>query len=333
MRQGRLLVSVPGELEAGADSLPAWRTVHLGRMLVQSSSNPKSEAVQRERYSRTIFVGRLSVRDPETTDEDLNNYQQFGEIAVGSVMRTNNSRDGKSRGFGLVEFRNKGSAEAAIASGHPAWHVQERKYQPSVGTFLAAHDRTQRVSITPEVICLKPHDIRFSHDRISFCFKDRKLVDETIEKCLSGASSFEDAPFLQVVQNPSDGLYYSLSNRRLFVARVLSSRGVRFAKDGQIAVKLFPFKDRHVQAQWRKSFRSDCQGRFVVPAGQCGACKRDHMSRFMNEHVAAPWLDALRTALSARCRARAKRPDLESEARQATPELELSSSKESFKRL
>ena len=107
------------------------------------------------------------------------------------------------------------------------------------------------------------------------------------------------------MKNPDDGLYYSLSNRRLFVARVLSSKGFRFGpgKDREdIEVKVFPFHDPNVQAQWQKSFRSDCQGRFVVPSFQCGSCKKDHMSRFMDEHVRPGSVIQLRAALSRRPR-------------------------------
>ena len=114
--------------------------------------DPNSESVQRERYCRSIFVGRLSVDRAETKDEDLKDYfERFGEIVVCSVARANNSKAGKSRGFGWVEFRDKQSADAAIEKGHPVWQVQQRTYQPSGGTFLAAHDRTQRVSIKQHV--------------------------------------------------------------------------------------------------------------------------------------------------------------------------------------
>lgn len=273
--------------------------------------DPRSEEVQRERYARSVFVGRLAVAGKsgakETKDEDLTKYfEQFGGIVVGSVTRANNSRDGKSRGFGLVEFRTKEAAEAALKKGHPTWDVQVRRFQPAGGTFIAV-DRSHRVTVESQIMRLKPHDIRFSHHHISFCFSDGKSVDDTIEKCLAGTSHFEDAPAPHVVKNPDDGLYYSLSNRRLFVARVLSSKGFRFGpgKDQEgIEVKLFPFNDRHVQAQWQQSFRSDCQGRFVVPSLQCGSCKTDHMSSFMDAHVLPGSVTQLRAALSRRPRKR-----------------------------
>ena len=118
--------------------------------------DPRSEEVQRERYARSVFVGRLAVATKsgakETKDEDLTKYfEQFGEIVVGSVTRANNSRDGKSRGFGLVEFRTKEAAEAALKKGHPTWAVQVRRYQPAGGTFIAV-DRSHRVTVESQIM-------------------------------------------------------------------------------------------------------------------------------------------------------------------------------------
>lgn len=63
----------------------------------------------------------------ETTDEILNTYfRKFGELVVGGVVKENNDKSGKSRGFGLVEFRNPSSVDQAMRAGHPFWSLEKR---------------------------------------------------------------------------------------------------------------------------------------------------------------------------------------------------------------
>lgn len=213
----------------------------------------------------------------------------------------NKDKDGKSRGFGLVEFRDRAAADQAVLCGHASWSIERRKFQPSGGTFLSSTNRSHRLAVDSKQIQLHPHDIRFTHGRISFCFKDGKSVDETIDKCIAGTVRFEDAPPLQVVQNPGDGCYYSLSNRRLFVARVLSSKGIRFGlqrESDTVEVRLFPFSNQHVQSQWQLSCRTLAHGgRFAVPAWRCGACKQRHMSKYIEEQVVPKFLGELRSGI------------------------------------
>jgi len=265
--------------------------------------DPNSEDSTRERYSRSLFIGRLSVGPgTETDDADLQAYfSQFGEIVVCSVARINKDKSGKSRGFGLVEYAKLSSVDRAFLAGHPSWSVQRRKVQHAGGTFLSSTDRRHRIAIDSTEMALHPEDIRFTHGRISFCFKDGKLVDDTIEKCMSGAARFEDLPPLRVVRNPQDGYYYSLSNRRLFVARVLSRKGFRFGlhKDSEcIQVRAFPFSNEHVQAQWMISCRTlSHSGRFVVPSWRCGTCKGRHESKYINQHTPPHSLRELESAM------------------------------------
>lgn len=269
--------------------------------------DPNSEAATRERYSRSVFVGQLSIRPgAETSDEDLySHFAKFGEIVVASVSRLNKEKAGKSRGFGLVEFRHCASADQAIRAGHPIWNIQRRKFQSSggyfSGSFLSSTKPGHHITLESETLRLHPHEIRFTHGRISFCFKDGKKVDDTIEKCLARAACFEDAPPLQVVQNPKDGCYYSLSNRRLFVARVLASKGHRFGaqrNNDTIEVRLFPFSNKHVKKQWTESCRTIMhKGQFAVPAWRRGTCKQAHVSKYIEEQVATKFRNELRTAI------------------------------------
>lgn len=68
---------------------------------------------------------------------------------------------------------------------------------------------------------LSPLDIRFTHDRISAHFRDGRALDDTINSLLSGALISDSLPPLEVVIK--DGEIWSLSNRRLFVHRVVAS--------------------------------------------------------------------------------------------------------------
>jgi len=252
--------------------------------------DPDSDVATRERYGRSLFVGRL-LTDPGvvTTDEDLHkHFSKFGEIVVLGVARRNKDKSGASRGFAHVEFRLRASADDAIRVGHSSWHVSRREFQPSGGTFRSSASGEGRVTVESETRQLHPHGIRFTHGRISQCFKDGKLVDETIAKCAAGAARFEDAPLMHVVLNPSNGRYYSLSNRRLYVARVLSTRGVKFGKNRDsetVQVRLCPFSNEDVHAQWKVSYNTACDGLFALPARRCGICKRRHLSTSLEEQV------------------------------------------------
>merc|ERR1712094_105532 len=71
-----------------------------------------------------------------------------------------------------------------------------------------------------ELRMMSPKEIRFTHGSISFCFRNSQTIDETIKRILANEMSFEDLPPLELTTfNDS---WYSLSNRRLFVLRVLA---------------------------------------------------------------------------------------------------------------
>ena len=76
----------------------------------------------------------------------------------------------------------------------------------------------------PQATKLSPFLIKFTHDKISKCFRTGFAIDEAIRDIQAGRLAPEAFPPLEVVVQ-SYGLY-SLSNRRLFMFRVLASLGV-----------------------------------------------------------------------------------------------------------
>ena len=104
---------------------------------------------------------------------------------------------------------------------------------------------------TFEEVSLDPHSVYFMHDRISRRFRTEdergrplpgggQTLDEAITLILAGEMSPSVYPPLELVQK--DGKVYSMSNRRLFVFRVLRTMGLV----GTLPGKLFPFEHPHV---------------------------------------------------------------------------------------
>jgi len=74
-----------------------------------------------------------------------------------------------------------------------------------------------------------PFTIYFTHHAISKRFRTGQLIDDVIQDILEGRTSVEDFPQLEVTLRA--GKLYSISNRRLFVFRVLAALGfTRLAK-------------------------------------------------------------------------------------------------------
>lgn len=132
---------------------------------------------------------------------------------------------------------------------------------------------------------LDPREIRFTHDSISFCFRSGAQLDTVIKSILDGQVSHEEFPPLEVTQ--VDGKWYSISNRRLFVLRVLASRGlvkttagIVYAEHGARLRKL-----RDGRTKWQRSFSTTNDGR-SVKAGVCGVCGKKHDSEFQLDSLA-----------------------------------------------
>ena len=84
---------------------------------------------------------------------------------------------------------------------------------------LETHTRIHSLGASAEV---DPFAIYFTHNAISSHFRNGDLIDDAIEQILNGHVLPDVFPPLEVV--PYDGKLYSLSNRRLFMFRVLSRK-------------------------------------------------------------------------------------------------------------
>ena len=126
---------------------------------------------------------------------------------------------------------------------------------------------------------MKPHDVRFTHGSISFCFRNGQSIDYTIQQIIGKQISVEELPPIEVVHH--DGSWYSLSNRRLFVLRVLASKHLL----DLIPVTAHSFNNHRVQSRkegktkWERSFSTPNDG-VSVTAGRCGVCGKRHQSIF-----------------------------------------------------
>ncbi|CAE7359142.1 unnamed protein product [Symbiodinium natans] len=70
---------------------------------------------------------------------------------------------------------------------------------------------------------MDPRDILFTHSSISRCFRNGAALDDTIEAVLKGEIELTAFPAMEVID--LDGHYFCLSNRRLFLHRVLANMG------------------------------------------------------------------------------------------------------------
>eukprot|EP00747_Dinoflagellata_sp_TGD_P180002 gnl/TRDRNA2_/TRDRNA2_31734_c0_seq1.p1 gnl/TRDRNA2_/TRDRNA2_31734_c0~~gnl/TRDRNA2_/TRDRNA2_31734_c0_seq1.p1 ORF type:complete len:324 (-),score=25.09 gnl/TRDRNA2_/TRDRNA2_31734_c0_seq1:10-981(-) len=95
------------------------------------------------------------------------------------------------------------------------------------------------------VVRLDPFDVLFTHGTISARFRNGNHIDDTIAAVSAGRLAPEVFPPLEAVRH-SDGLF-SLSNRRLFLFRVLAVQG----KVNSVRVELFePDSERVRQLKW-----------------------------------------------------------------------------------
>merc|ERR1711920_526135 len=110
-------------------------------------------------------------------------------------------------------------------------------------------------------------------------------MGDVIKKIRGREMSSESLPMMEVVEH--DGLVYSLSNRRLFVLRVLANMDCV----GEIPVAVFDRQSDRVQrrrdgqTKWDRSLSTRNAGQSVV-AGRCGVCGVKHQSEFHSlQHV------------------------------------------------
>mmetsp|Transcript_101056 Transcript_101056/g.159797 ORF Transcript_101056/g.159797 Transcript_101056/m.159797 type:complete len:258 (+) Transcript_101056:236-1009(+) len=202
-----------------------------------------------ESAASILVVGKL--RRKEDTSETLWHYfKRLGPVIHAKVK---SDRAGSSRGFGFVAFADGESVERALVHGHPHWDVK-RKDQMDEATTMH----------------LDPTNIYFTHGRISFCFSNGTRVDQSIEKVFRGNMKFDEFPAMQVVS--VGGKVFSLSNRRLFVARVLRNKNALKT----VEVRLLDLEGARVQqkkegnTKWERSYSTRNGGLWVeMPKGPC----------------------------------------------------------------
>lgn len=123
-------------------------------------------------------------------------------------------------------------------------------------------------------INVNPHDVLFTHNSISCFFRNGNGLDESIESIKTGNSTVQAYPPLELVRH--DGMLWSLSNRRLYVFRVLSSMGIV----DKVKAAIYPMADERVQrlrwnshlgmyaSKWTRAFSTRNGGRFVTVTSQ-----------------------------------------------------------------
>ena len=94
---------------------------------------------------------------------------------------------------------------------------------------------------TTRYLDVDPRTVRFTHDSINASFRNGDSLDTTIEGLLKGDLRQKDFPPIELVQH--EGALYSLSNRRLFVFRVVANRWPGFC----CAACLYSFDHYRVQ--------------------------------------------------------------------------------------
>ena len=73
-------------------------------------------------------------------------------------------------------------------------------------------------------LSVNPFDVHFTHDRISPAFRSGTRIDDAIQCSIDGSVGPQSFPPLEVVR--FHGKLFSISNRRLFMLRVLAQKGI-----------------------------------------------------------------------------------------------------------
>ena len=116
-----------------------------------------------------------------------------------------------------------------------------------------------------EELVLPPSEVFFTHDQISKQFRNGYGLDQAIDDIAMEVLSFDDFP--PPICTKYHGCIFSLSNRRLFVARVLEQLG----KLPAIRIHILPWEHRYLQrncqftgmTKWESAFSTRVGGKFV----------------------------------------------------------------------
>ena len=108
----------------------------------------------------------------------------------------------------------------------------------------------------------------FTQAQISPQFRSGLKVDDAIQRIRNGTLDFTVFPLMECVRK--DGKTYSLSNRRLYVARVLHIMGVL----AEVQIDLLPFEHARVhrvkdgKTKWERVFSTRNMGVSVLVKSQ-----------------------------------------------------------------
>lgn len=143
--------------------------------------------------------------------------------------------------------------------------------QPPVRQQQASTDngRDGREFVDKQKSDVDPFQVRFTHDSISSCFRSGTRIDKAILDISSGSSSYMFPP-LEVVWH--EGALYSLSNRRLYLSRVLACLGalktapaVVLPFDGErVQACKYDARLRRMASKWDRSFSTTNAGASVI---------------------------------------------------------------------
>ena len=140
-------------------------------------------------------------------------------------------------------FMSSGSGSQLVGSG--AYH-RSSLHRSSLHRRNFIEDMQQAVPLQ-----LDPLDVRFTHDEISAHFRDGSWVDQTFQDVVGSKLDPSEIPACDLVHS-SDGLIWSLSNRRFNVFHVLRVMGHFDVLKGV----LFDFDS--VRAQRKKANPRNC---------------------------------------------------------------------------
>lgn len=153
---------------------------------------------------------------------------------------------GDSMSWSYESPRNAGSIGGMKEGGSPALSPETPDK-----ISLALRQAKEEVSASKSRF-LAPHEIGFTSSSIASKFRDGRSIASTLLKLVQKKIKKRDVRRCAVVLH--EGRYYSMSNRRLAIYRLLESLG----RCGKIKVEVMEKTDK-----WRRAFTTTCKGEYV----------------------------------------------------------------------
>lgn len=213
--------------------------------------------------TNVLYVGKLRKEDTGKVLDDY--FEEFGTLLS---VKIKTDLIGNPKGFAFVTYVDTEASDRALSCGHPRWDIKPK----------SAMDKVYKLRVNPS-------DIYFTHHDISPCFQNGITVDDVIASIACKNMSFADLPAMQVRKH--QGKYYSISNRRLFVALVLANMGLL----SEVVVDILDPKGNRLNqmkdglTKWERSF-STLNGGLSVQMGSkgpCRVCGTCHVSDFLDQ--------------------------------------------------